>query len=300
MGYRLLLLFTGLLLLAIAGCEKDFDVSSLEGDKKLVVNCQIDNLRPVKVFLTESVSPTGNNQVNPVTDAIVNLYVNDSFVQQLPFVYTDAAQTFGAYTTANLGVPGSKYSVKIEHAKYGAVSAQDTLLPVPVVTGYQLVKFGDSTNNYTGKFRFLLSDAAERQNFYRLNVYQSGQELTVNVSGDTVVSGYGIGSRPEMQTILQDTVRDLNTYLLFSDKDFNGQQKEMEFNVRCVDLNKVLSANFTVELMAISDSHYNYYKNLQSRAEFGSGSSVKPYGNIQGGYGIFMTQSIYTVTIPVK
>ncbi|MBP6731884.1 MAG: DUF4249 family protein, partial [Chitinophagales bacterium] len=95
-------------------------------------------------------------------------------------------------------------------------------------------------------------------------------------------------------------VRDLNTYLLFSDKDFNGQQKEMEFTVRCVDLNKVLSANFTVELMAISDTHYNYYKNLQSRAEFGSGSSVKPYGNIQGGYGIFMTQSIYTIVIPVK
>lgn len=300
MQRNLYVFFVFVFLLLTAGCEKDFDVTALEGKKKLVVNCMLTSGQPVQVFLTESVSPTAEKNINPVTDARVSLFVNDSFVQILPFVFTDSAQTFGAYKLPYNAVPGSKYMIQVDHTRYDAVSATDTLPAVPVISACRLVSYASSANNYMATFKLTINDAAETSNFYRLNIYQTGRQYTTNDSGITVINDYGYGSRPEMQTLLQDTARDLNTYLLFSDKGFNGQQKEIEFLVRCIDLNQMVNGTVIIELAAVSDAHYYYYKNLEGRAEFGSGSSSKPYSNIQGGYGIFMGQSVYQNVITIK
>src|SRR4051812_19711816 len=85
------------LILSLGSCEKDFIPNTDEGTKKMVVECMLDNQHLIKVFVTESSSPAGNYQLHYIADAIVELYMNDSLLQTLPFTYVDSAHTFGAY-----------------------------------------------------------------------------------------------------------------------------------------------------------------------------------------------------------
>lgn len=294
-------LFLLTLLFLITGCEKDFDVGYITGDTKMVVNCQIDNLRPIKIFVTESVSLLGTSIPKCITNAQVELYMNDSLLSVLPFTYTDSAKTFGGYVWPQLGKPGNTYSVKITHPKYGTVTATDFIPPMPVVTNYALIHYGDSTDNYTTRFNLHLLDDGAKQNYYRLNVWQWGRKFFVSDEGDTTITDYAFSSKSEIQVLLSDTVREYNSNLLFSDKSFNGQLKQIDFVARGADLVNTNEAYYLVELSEVSPAHYQYSKSLQERNDFNSGSgNNSTYSNIQNAYGIFMSHSIYQMLKKVK
>ncbi|HEY0262521.1 MAG TPA: DUF4249 family protein, partial [Chitinophagales bacterium] len=109
------------LLLSLTACVKDLAFSQQNAEKKMVVNCLLDERRPITIYLTQTTSSVGTSQIISINDAVVELYKNDSFWLLLPYTFVDTAQTFGGYITNLLPEPGTRYSVKISHPTYGIV-----------------------------------------------------------------------------------------------------------------------------------------------------------------------------------
>jgi hypothetical protein len=289
-------------LLGLSSCEKDFVLKDPQGETRMVVNCQLDGRSPIKVYVTESSSPINISNITALSDAVTQLYKNDSLIEVLPFVFSDTANTFGLFQSQSYPEPGNKYSVKVIHPKYGIVAAYDTLPMVPVVTTHQLLHYGSGSEGFVSTFRLQFQDDGSEEDYYRLNVWQWGTYITsIHPGSDTVFRGYGYSTRPEPTQPLADTVRDYDTYLLFSDQSFNGQNKELEFKFRGLDLTSTTEGYLTVELYRVSRSHYQYYKTMtEYRNSQQDAEAPAVYSNIQGGYGILMSQSVVSMTERVK
>ncbi|MES2622040.1 MAG: DUF4249 domain-containing protein [Bacteroidota bacterium] len=301
MKHSLKTILVALSFLLVSGCEKDFMVPEAEGASKLVVNCRLDNQRIIKVYLSESTSPYESAKLKPITDAVVELYSNDSLLGILPFAFTDSAHTFGCYLQNEFARLGNKYSVQITHPRYGVVVAQDIVPALPAVTSHRLIQYGDSTNQYLGQHRFQFQDDASQENFYRINIWQWGKGYVTDTQGQRVLMDYGYFSRPEVTSQLSDTARDYGAFLLFSDKGFNGQMKEINMHFLTIDLQNVEEGNLVVEFTSVSRAHYLYYKTLEQYHNSPSGyQAAQVFGNISNGYGIFMGEAIYSMHHRVK
>jgi hypothetical protein len=299
--YLSVLLFF-LLLSTLYSCEKDFDLVAAGGDARMVMNCQINNGSILKAYVTESSVRDNSSALKPITDAVAELYRNDSFVQMMPFVFTDTLGTFGSYQSQEVALPGNKYTVRVVHPKYGTIQGADTLPLVPNVSSHQLLHYGVYNDGYTAGFKFRLQDDGTSEDYYRVNIWQWGRSMYIsNSTQDTIFRDYGYASRPEFTAPLSDTARDFGTFLLFSDKNFNGQNKELVMGFNAYDLHFAIEAYVTVELFHVSRAHYLYHKTLEEYRHSNQDVLVPDvFSNIQNGYGILMSQNVYNMTVQVK
>jgi len=301
MSKALTYLFVFTLLLNLCSCEKDFVPKEQAGAQKMVVESLLDNVQNIKVYVTESASPNTSSGLNPLRDAMVELYKNGSLLQVLPYVPSDSANTFGAYQYPGLAEPGSRYAITVTQAKYGTATSTDLMPPVPVGSNGQIVYYGTSANDFQTKVHLEFQDNGAEENFYGISVFQYGLNAKVSDLGDTVFTAYASINRPQLLETVSDTVREYNTALLFSDKSFNGQNKMIDLVTKTIDLKKVYSCSLYVELIEVSRANFNYYKTLEHYQKTNNGSDgAKVFGNIQNGYGIFMSQSVYPMSFVVK
>lgn len=300
MKYRLKT-FTGIFLLLSASCEKDFTVKEQLDAQRMVVNCHFDNWNTFHVYLTQSSPLTGSAQMVSINDAHVELYLEDSLKEILPFVGTDTANSFGSYQSQLTPLPGKKYSLRITHPVYGVVTADDVVPQIPDITSFNLISFKDSVMHGSAEFSFSFNDKPG-EDFYRINIWMWGQRQYVNQSGDTILESWSNGFRPQLLTNLQDTVRDNGWFILFSDKNFDGQHKEVRLQFNSMYLSAFKNLRLAVELRHVSPAHYRYYKTLQAFRDSGYNTSQPPvvYSNINNGYGIFCAEGNASMQVQVK
>lgn len=291
-GVKLVWVALGLLL--ISGCEKDFILPEEEGDSKMTVNCLLNNDNNVQVFVTGK-----GPLVHSINDAVVELRINDSETHILPFVLNDSSDVFGSYRWNRKPVEGNKYSLKVTHPQFGIATAEDVYTRMPQVISYQLIDSGDAAGLRPGRFRLVFQDNGAEENYYRLNVFHKGEHLFLQ-NTDTVLEPYYYSSRPQMLTELTDTCREWGYSILFSDKNFNGQSKEIAFEFEALDLSYVSQGEFYVILADVSKAHYSYYKTLEQYRTSQRGEFVSVFSNIQNGYGILMSQCVYWMAVRVK
>ncbi len=294
------LFFAVLLTMNISSCEKNFVVKDQTDAKRMTVNCNFDNYRVFTVYVTQSSSLSGNGSLKPITDARVELFENDSLIAVLPYVPTDTGNTFGSYKTDFFPTPGNKYGVKITHPVYGIVTAEDVMLNLPQINNSTLESYGDFSTNSDVKFRFQLHDDGATEDYYRINLWQWGiQKVMIDSVWQT--SDFSYGAKPELLCDVSDTVRDNGYFLLFSDKNFNGTDKEIKLRFFGVDSALAEQVNAVVEFQHVSKAHYEYYRTLELYQHSGYGAEpVHVYNNINNGYGIFMSSAINSMYVQVK
>jgi hypothetical protein len=296
-----LFLFAGLVF--ISACEKDFVVPEQAKLKGLVVNSLFNDLNPVSVYVSDSYGSAGTNNVTNIYDARVELYEDGVFAELLGYVPSDSLNNSGQYLSKLTPQKGKKYSIVVSHPKLGVARATDSIPVQPLISSNELVQYPDSNNRLRDavvKFKF--KDDGNAENFYRINVYYYGKGANIHPNGDTVIYERSNWLRPEPLVPLADTCRDLGIFLLFSDKTFNGIEKEVNLALNDVPW----ASNFDqewiwVELHTVSKTHYEYFKTLnQYRQTNYDSEPVHVYSNVQGGYGIFTGEQIQTMMITVK
>ena len=159
-----------LMLAGLCGCVKEITLLGQSPGPQMVVESIIDNERPMQVFVTQSSGISGNTAINGIGDALVQLYKNDSLLQALPYVFADTAKTFGVYQSSIMALAGNKYSVRVTHPQYGLATGADVLPKAPMVTSWQLINYGDTTNYFIAKFKINLQDDGADTNYYRINL----------------------------------------------------------------------------------------------------------------------------------
>lgn len=292
--------FAVLLTMNISSCEKDFVVKDQTDAKRMTMNCNFDNYRVFTVYVTESSSISSNTSLKPITDAHVELFENDSLIAVLSYVPTDTGNTFGSYKTDFFPNPGNNYGIKITHPVYGIVTAEDVLLNLPQINNSALESYGDYTTNNKVVFRFQLHDDGATEDYYRINLWQWGtQRVLIDSIWQTV--DFSSSAKPELLCDVTDTIRDNGYFLLFSDKNFNGTDKEIRLRFFGVDSSYAEHVNAVVELQRVSKAHYEYYRTLELYQHSGYGAEpVHVYNNINNGYGIFMSSAINSMYVQVK
>lgn len=295
------LLVIGIISCCFYSCERDFDIVQ-NGSKKLVVNCLLDNEREIRVFLTEGGILDGSKTKLNIDDAQVSIYRNDSFLTSLNYTPYDSLNSLGVYCNHVFPTVGSNYSIQINHPRFGYVAAEDYLAKIPIVSDYHLYEFKNPIKHQKSSFKLLINDDAERENYYLLAPMCMGIERMRKDSTTFINHSFERPAAPNLLSYLPDTVRESGFYLLFSDKNFNGQTKEIDFwFYDNVDTSLAVSDTVLVELQAISYAHYQYIKSLEAYRN--TSKSTYPdavFSNIKNGLGVFMTAGIERLKVPVK
>lgn len=290
--------FTCILLSALYGCTKNFSFTGLNSSPSMVVSCGFDNLHIFHVYVTETATLTGNNQLKPLSNERVELYQNDSLYAVLPYVAADTVNTFGSYVSTFFPVTGKKYGLKIYDPVYGLVTTADSILAVVQVQQFSLDSISGSAATGRVYFTIQFQDNGNTKDYYRLKTWIQGTQWVFNSPTDSILQNYAAGSPPETLTALSDTVRDVD--LLFTDGNFNGMDKTIKFWFAIPDTAHFQHVNITVELDHESYAQYEYQATLAIARAQGANSTAAVYSNINNGYGIFMSSAISPVTIPVK
>jgi hypothetical protein len=300
MRKKSLKLFVVVGVIFLSSCEKEFDITQ-QGKREMTVNCLLDNLRYIKVYLTQSSFIGESRSSVPIIDARVELYKNDSFVALLNYYPIDSVNNFGSYIFSQFSEPENKYSVKITHPTYGSITGEDYIHRIPVVADYRLYSQVTQNGKNVDAFRFRFTDDVYTENYYLLTIWSIGSQWRKIGENDSVLERFGVGSRPDLLTSLPDTVRDHEQYILFSDKGFNGLEKEVDFRFTTIDSSTVHTDTLVVELQSVSKTHYDYVKsqtNYRNSSLFSQPSDV--FSNIRNGLGIFMTSGIKQMYTTIK
>jgi hypothetical protein len=194
------------------------------------------------------------------------------------------------------------YSVHVNHPSFGDVYADEYLDNCPLVSDYKLYEFKNPQKHQKSAFQVVLNDDYSKGNYYLVAAMCIGKERKRVDSNTFIYVDYETPAAPYLLSDLPDTIRESGNYLLFSDRTFNGQAKQINFwFYDNVDTSSVLSDTLLVELQAISYSHYQYIKSLEAYRN--TSNSTYPdivFSNIKNGMGIFMTAGIKRIKIPIK
>ncbi|MDB5284276.1 MAG: hypothetical protein JWO06_3351 [Bacteroidota bacterium] len=288
--------------LTICGCEKDFSVSQQTSAKKMVINSLFNNGGPVVVYLTDSYLASTQGNINSINDARMELYEDNVLKEVMKYTPSDSVNTFGAYKSILFPKAGKNYSIKVTEPVYGVSTASDAV-PLPAsITTQQLVQYGDSATHSNDVIVDLgIKDDGSTENYYRINVWIGGQQWFLNGT-DTVTQPYFEARGPQMLTTVVDTVRD-GLFLLFSDKNFNGQTKDLKMKFDKLDPHSFTSLSIFVDFYTASKSDYEYQQTLSTYRSTSSSANSEPvhvFSNVQNGYGIFAAEQYQGVVFNIK
>jgi len=273
-------------MLLLSGCQKNFN-PPLPGDSKMVVNSMFNSNGPMVVYLTTSYPASNkNNNVVAIADAQIALYEDTVFKEILHYIPSDT--TFGYYTSNLTPQNGKTYNIQVSEKNYPTSTTRDQIPLAPQIISCNLVQFPDTlSGNVIVNMEF--QDDPDTVNYYQLDMYLSGAEYYID-NNDTFLETFTNTIEPFVNESVNDTVRGPSKYLLFSNRGFSGQLKQLQIQGSVSALSsKIISANLFVELHAISKAHYEYYQSLQIYNSTSGSTGIQSYvfSNIINGYGIF-------------
>jgi hypothetical protein len=291
------------LLLFAAGCEKDFVIKEQNAAPAMVLNSLFNDAFPLTVYLTTSYKNSGSNTIKSVADAKVELYENGILKELLVYTPSDTAGNLGTYKAQTILVAGNTYKVIASHPVYGTVSAEDAIPVGATITSATLMQYPDTDNvSSSAMLNIGLKDDGSHENYYRVNVFAYGSYTSVTPDGDTVIIYESFTAKTDPASSLTDTVREYGLVLLFSDKNFNGLQKDLTLNLRNLrGANRYTSLTVYAEVFTISKAYFDYQRTMElyQRSNYNS-EPVHVYSNIQGGYGIFAAAAYKQLPFVVK
>ena len=288
-------------LLLVSSCEKNFDVNTGKTGNEMVINSLWNDASPVTVYITKPY-PVGTSSfyITSIPDAHVELYEDSVFKEVLPYVPSDTQAAFGAYISNLIPVQGKNYTVKASEPKYLAANTTDVVpIQAQLITS-ALEEYVDSGHHPMTKMFMVFRDNPAVQNYYRINVWIYGQVRNISTTGDTTYPFDTYAMTPFPTGGLNDTVRD-GDFLLFSDRGFNGQEKNLELTFGTVNRRSFINLTVDVELHTISTAHYNYFSTLNLyRNANTSNEPVYISGNVNDGLGAFVAEHIQYMTFRIK
>ena len=293
----ILILFITLLL--VTSCEKDFNINPQNTGNDLVINSLFNNGSPITVYVSKSY-PVGsiNNYMTAIPDAKIELYENNILKEIMPYVPSDTQALFGAYVSNTIPQVGKSYTIKVSDKNYLSATATDTIpMPTQIITS-AIEKYATSGPGPRGKMYMVFKDDPAVQNYYRINAWAFGQLRTIS-SGDTTYSYQYEAIEPYATNEVSDTVRD-GYFLLFSDKGFNGQEKNLELTFSTINPRNYVYLNLYIELHTVSKAHSQYFKTLNTYRTSSSTEPVFVFSNVNNGLGAFVAENIQTMTFVIK
>ena len=248
-----------LILILFSSCETVVQLELDEGEKNLVVESYLEfsdttDSGFAHVFLTESSAFYGNTTPKPVSNATIS--INDTYI------LVEDMDSLGYYVSQSPIPYSGEAEFRIDiiadvDGKEGRWSATDPYTSVPEIDSiYYVYEAEASLFQEEGYYvKVMLTDPAEEENFYHLNVLVN-DALSFELSPGTKRS------------------------LIFKDEYVNG----MDLNFMVNDIPLKEGEHLKLILSSITEDVYYYYFNLYTLLTETSGIGATPpfplYGNV--------------------
>jgi hypothetical protein len=289
-----------LMALLISSCEKDFNINTGNTGNGAVVNSLFNDGSPVTVYYTKPY-PVGATSyfMTAIPDARIELYEDNVFKEVLHYVPSDTQAMFGSYISNLVPQQGKNYTVKTFEPNYlNATTTDQVPVQAQLITS-SLEEYKDSTAHRIAKMYMIFRDDPAVQNYYRINAWIGGNVRSIHL-GDTTYNYQFNAVTPYSVIPLNDTVRD-GDFLLFSDRGFNGQEKNLELSFNPINRRGYQDLTLFIELHTVSYAHYEYFKTLNLyRSANSSNEPVYIYSNVNNGLGAFVAEHIQTMAFVIK
>lgn len=284
---RLIIILSVIALGSFVACEKVIPLNIEYRDPRLVVNSMLQHDSIIKVNLSCSRIIIDNAEVKPVTNAVIKLYKDGEFLENL----ADSAN--GMYYSNYTAVSGSTYALKVEAEDYESVTCETTVpFSQPIIsldTSRGRTEYGEETLEFGLRFNLAQGD----ENYYMLRLrseyysefdeddywYYGPEYLWIN-SNDVIVEaqGYDSGLMFSDRLITTDTYT-LNgsTYTYFGD-----------------------TVQLIFEFYYLDESMFQYFTTKTKHLDAQGNPLMEPvvvYSNVSSGMGIFGSASAVTDTI---
>ena len=286
----LLILFSFIILYS---CEKIIDINISDKDKKIVINSIISTDSLVKVNVSKSLNILDDQNAIFLNDAVVNLYEDGNFIEQLPLDSNGTYKSKNFYPLVN-----KKYKIEVSCNGLTSVSAENKIPQKVPIISIDTVSVQTDINNAI-EFTMKFTDPVNDTNYYFLEAktrYNEYNYFTGELENSYMSNLY-------IYTVdnIVDVDVNQNGGIVFTDNLINGQTYSLKFNIDKYnfynDTNKVY-----FYLNSVSKDFYLYIKSYSLNQENMDNPFAEPvqvYENIKNGYGIFAGFSSYKDSINV-
>ncbi|MBS3913136.1 MAG: DUF4249 domain-containing protein [Bacteroidetes bacterium] len=276
------LLITGFLL---QGCETALDISNVTLRERIVINALLNNKDQVQISVSKSTSIDNKVKPGPLLGAEVT--ITDDSGNKITCTYNIISEK---YEAAIVPIAGKTYSIFVRANGFPDASAS---LSIPNTAGTKSSMWKDSTSFDSsgfpqGTLTVYISDKKYENNYYRLTIYYY----------DNVTTEWNVLDPPTTDADIQSqALKTEDGGIVFSDRYFNGMNKEINF------LTAFGYGNGTPKFLVVNESlgeeYYKFFKSLDDYKKSG-GLFQEPngvYSNIEHGLGIAAGSSIQRDTI---
>lgn len=284
------------LLVFLAGCEKELPFKDEVTKSKLVLNSIVSSDSVWTVHVSRSLSVLDSGQLDAVSDATVNIFDDsDNLVTNLTFRGQGLYESDSAKPQ-----PGQSYRIEATAPGYDPVSVVEAIPEAVDVIGVDVVRTynADSTVNMAMEITF--ADPAGQANFYR---FEMEMDLTIHIAQDTQRLVFPLEmtcTDPNIEP--EGGVDGVYDYLLLRDANFDGQNYALKFSTIGTFSDQYVTAVARLTLISRSEAYYNYRRSVQSYLETAGNPFAQPvqvYSNVVGGFGIFAgsTRSVLEIAL---
>jgi hypothetical protein len=277
------------LLVGVVSCQKNINFKIPDFPPMLVVNALFTSDSLMSVQVTSSVKALSNQSIPPVTNATVQVTVNN---QTISLTHS----SMGNYVNQSFKPSvGDVLMLNVSASNYSPVSAVTSIPALPIVDSlYYLASSGLNTSNYLGVIK--VKDNPLLANYYLLCAYEYDSLGALN---NLYLS---FNSTTDFSEPTSDFFA-LNGCIFFNDEFLNGKIIEKTFKFYATpdidSLGNVLGVTkklFIGEVSAVSKEFYLYNWSVLRYQEANNNPFAEPvqvYSNVNNGIGIVGARSVY-------
>ncbi len=299
-------------------CEKEIELDFNDENQSLAVYSLFSpndiftgNSFQVQVSSTQSILDDSESQyLEDATVTITSEQMGEStqsISERLSF-HKDGSNQI-AYRTDNiLPQDGYTYELKVEHENFPTVIAK-SFVPAVTEIEVELSAFKKSKENqapdftrYFTKASIDIEDNFNTQNHYHLLVwlfYPGIGWYSVHIEEDVLTDQLGADA-----TIINVENSPVFFGAHFNDKEFNGQKKELNFDIAFSIHEEDFPTEIKVQLRSVSEDYHRYFVEGFRQSQAGNNpffvQTNNISNNIENGYGVFAGYSSYDVEIPFR
>tara|TARA_Y100000994_G_C15666015_1_gene431627 strand:- start:589 stop:1551 length:963 start_codon:yes stop_codon:yes gene_type:complete len=312
--------------LLLFSCEKVVDLNIAEHTPMLVVNGMLDTDSIPSIFISSSQGAFSNNPIpGSILDANVLLYEDNMLLGEMMLDpnYVDTfmilednwyaeinTEEISYYTYDINPKAGSVYSIDVSHTDYESVYAT-TMIPNNIeLIDFNIIDNATDTSTYNATLNIVYQDNPNQSNYYRIRLFLQTEGDSWDEEGseyELVRKRYPLILYSNDPSLSQGIPWDGYTFsgrtALFNDNLFNGQEKEisfdMEYKLAGIEYGDSLFLQFT----SFSEEAYNYFNSIElNRDQFVSPFGTEPvpvFSNVENGIGLFAGgNSMYFQILP--
>ncbi len=279
-------------------------------EPQLVLNGILDADTNINITLTHSLGAFEQGAFSQVEGAQVALYKEDVFVASLyadtinriMYNYYDDSGidsiSLYAYTANYQPTVDANYRIAASHPDYPSVTA-NTYIPQDIELYNVIIDSLSNTDYIRVSFSFI--DDPSKENYYRIIALGNCSKSWVNEYGEQELYAIDgpielLSNDPSLESegIPFDAYTFSGVEALFSDVLFDGQEKNMSFDMPTDILKWGDCDTIALQLTVFSEDSYNYFNTLSAHSSQGQtgifgGEIIPVYSNVEGGLGVLIS-----------